>query len=110
MLIDIETASPPYLVTQEKAAAELKKRMTGSNAASRLIDIAALHSGIDQRSIVIPDADTDADGKFYSANGSYISPDTRQRMSEYENWSKILTRSAVKKILEKTDLQPSELK
>ena len=109
MLIDIETSSPPYLVTQEKAAAELKKRMTGSNAASRLIDIAALHSGIDQRSIVIPDADPGADGKFYSANGSYISPDTRQRMSEYENWSKILTRSAVKKILEKTDFQPSEL-
>jgi len=28
MLIDISTASPPYKVLQEKAASELKKRMS----------------------------------------------------------------------------------
>ena len=109
MLIDIETASPPYVVTQEKAASELKKRMTGSNAASRLIDIAALHSGIDNRAIVIPDAEQDADEKFYSSNGSYISPDTKKRMNEYEKWAKILTKNAVEKIISKTNFPPEEL-
>ncbi len=109
MLIDIETASPPYIVSQEKAASELKKRMTGSNAASRLIDIAAVHSGIDNRSIVIPDAEPDAGEKFYSSNGSYISPDTKRRMDEYEKWSKILTKNAVEKVINKTNFQPEDL-
>ncbi len=109
MLIDIETASPPYIVTQEKAASELKKRMTGSTAASRLIDIAALHSGIDRRLIVIPDAEEEAEEKFYSDTGSYISPDTQKRMNEYEKWSKILTKNAVEKVIKKTDFRPEEL-
>ncbi len=109
MLIDIETASPPYIVTQEKAASELKKRMTGSNAASRLIDIAALHSGIDNRAIVISDAEQDADERFYSSNGSYISPDTKKRMDEYEKWAKILTKNAVEKIISKTNFHSEEL-
>ncbi len=109
MLIDIETSSPPYLVTQEKAASELKKRMTGSNAAARLIDMAAQHSGIDKRAIVIPDAEPNAEEKFYSLNGGYISPDTKQRMTEYEKWSKILTKNAVEKIIKKTNFAAKDL-
>lgn len=109
MLIDIETASPPYIVTQEKAASELKKRMKGSNAAARLIDMAAQHSGIDTRAIVIPDAETDAEEKFYSQNGSYISPGTKNRMDEYEKWAKLLSKSAVEKIIKKTNFRPEEL-
>ncbi len=109
MLIDIQTSSPPYIVTQEKAASELKKRMTGSNAASRLIDMAAQHSGIDSRAIVIPDAEQDTEEKFYSHNDSYFSPDTKRRMDEYEKWAKILTRNAVEKVIEKTNFQPADL-
>ncbi|HEY6906308.1 MAG TPA: type III polyketide synthase [Ignavibacteriaceae bacterium] len=109
MLIDIETASPPYCVLQSKAASELKKRMTGSAAAGRLIDMAAAHSGIDQRFIVIPDAESDDSDKFYSRNGSYVSPDTGRRMVEYEKWAKELSKTAVRKVIEHTGFNPGEL-
>lgn len=109
MLIDIETASPPYKVSQIKAAGELKNRMTGSPAAGRLIDMAAAHSGIDQRFIVIPDADKDIDDKFYSNNGKHISPDTKKRMDEYEKWSKILSKSAVQNLLSRTGFNSGEI-
>ncbi len=109
MLIDIETASPPFRVSQTTAASELKKRMTGSNAAGRLIDMAAAHSGIDHRFIVIPDAENDIDEKFYSVNGTYISPDTKKRMDEYEKWAKILSKSAVQKLIDRTGFNSGEL-
>jgi predicted naringenin-chalcone synthase len=109
MLLGIETASPPYQVLQTKAAEELKKRMTGTPAASRLIDMAAVHSGIDKRFIVIPDADKNADEMFYSNNGNYISPDTKNRMDEYEKWSKILSKSAVQKLFNRTGFNPGDI-
>ncbi len=109
MLIDIETASPPYIVTQSTAASELKKRMTGSNAAGRLIDMAAVHSGIESRAIVIPDAENNPEEKFYSENGNHISPDTKKRMDEYEKWSKVLARNAVEKLIQNTGFDPQEL-
>lgn len=109
MLIDIATASPPYKVSQQLAASELKKRMTGSNAAGRLIDMAAAHSGIDERYIVIPDGEETTRNKFYSSNGNYVSPDTKQRMDEYEKWSKFLSRDAVGKLLNRTGFIPDEL-
>lgn len=109
MLIDIATASPPYKVSQQLAAAELKKRMTGSNAAGRLIDMAAAHSGIDERYIVIPDAEATVHEKFYSSNGNYISPDTKQRMDEYEKWSRSLSRDAVLNLINRTEFTPKEL-
>lgn len=109
MLIDIETASPPFKVTQSTAASELKNRMTGSAAAGRLIDMAAAHSGIDQRFIVIPDADNNTVDKFYSQNGKYISPDTERRMAEYEKWSKNLAGSAVEKLIHKTGFNPRDI-
>lgn len=109
MLIDIETASPPYQVSQKKAAEELKNRMTGSPAAGRLIDMASAHSGIDHRFIVIPDADKNVDEMFYSDNGNYISPDTRKRMDEYEKWSKILSKSAVQKLFNRTGFNSGDI-
>jgi predicted naringenin-chalcone synthase len=109
MLIDIATASPPYSVSQINAASELKKRMTGSQAAGRLIDMAAAHSGIEQRFIIIPDAEQNAEERFYSNNGEYVKPDTRRRMDEYEKWSKKLSREAVKKLIENTGFNPKEL-
>lgn len=57
MLIDITTASPPYKVLQSFAAEELKERMGGTSAVSRMIDMAANQSGIDHRFFVIPDGD-----------------------------------------------------
>ncbi len=109
MLIDIATASPPYKVSQQLAASELKKRMIGSNAAGRLIEMAASHSGIDERYIVIPDAEESAQEKFYSSNGNYITPDTKQRMDQYEQWSKSLSRDAVRKLLDQTGFNAKEL-
>lgn len=109
MLIDIATASPPYKVSQEKAAFELKKRMTGSNAAGRLIDMAAVYSGIEERFIVIPDGENSLKEKFYSSNGNFISPDTKQRMDEYEKWSKLLTKEAVQKLIDTTGFSAEKL-
>ena len=109
MLIDIATSSPPFKVSQELAASELKKRMTGSNAAGRLINMAAAHSGIDERYIVIPDAENKVDDNFYSVNGDYIIPDTRKRMDEYEKWSKHLAKDAVKKLFNNTGFKPDDL-
>lgn len=109
MIIDITTSSPPYKVSQSTAAEELKKRMRGRSAISRMIDAAASHSGIDSRFIVIPDAEPSSDNKFYSENNSYIIPDTKRRMIEYEKWSKILTRKSVEEILLKNNLSPSDI-
>ena len=109
MLIDIATASPPYKVSQQKAASELKKRMTGSNAAGRLIEMASVHSGIEERFIVIPDGEKSSSEKFYSRGDQYVSPDTKQRMDEYEKWSKLLTKEAVQKLIDSSSFKAEEL-
>ena len=109
MLIDITTSSPPYKVFQKKASEELKKRMGGRPAVDRLIDTAANYSGIDSRYIVIPDAEENALSRFYSDSKSYIKPDTKTRMKEYEKWSKLLTKEAVRKLLAETNFDPSKI-
>ncbi len=99
MLIDIQTASPPYKVPQGIAKEELKKRMGEIPAVSRMIDMAAHYSGIDYRYVVVPDADPDSEDKFFTDGKSFMRPDTNSRMALYENWSKQLTKEAVGKIL-----------
>ena len=109
MLIDITTSSPPYKVFQKKASEELKKRMGGRPAVDRLIDTAANYSGIDSRYIVIPDAEENALSRFYSDSKSYIKPDTKTRMKEYEKWSKQLTCESVGKILNTNKINPKSV-
>lgn len=109
MLIDITTASPPYKVDQSVAASELKKRMVGSPAVGRMIDMAAHHSGIEQRFLVIPDGDENSGQKFYSNGTGYVIPDTKTRMDEYERWSKTLASDAVARILKETDTPADEI-
>jgi len=109
MLIEIATASPPYKVDQPVAAAELKKRMVGSPVVGRMIDMAAHHSGIAQRFLVIPDGEEDAEKKFYSSGGGYVVPDTKTRMEEYERWSKTLAADAFERILNDTGTDPQEI-
>jgi predicted naringenin-chalcone synthase len=109
MIIDIATASPPYRVPQAKATEELKKRMGVRPAVARLIDAASHHSGIESRYIVVPDADDAAAAKFYSTNGTYVSPDTKRRIAEYEKWAKLLTRDAVGELLRATGCDPQKI-
>lgn len=109
MLIDIATASPPYKVAQNVASEELKKRMGTRSAVSRMIDAASAHSGIESRYIVMPDADPNAENKFFSVNGEYISPDTQKRMSEYESWGKKLTVQAVGDLIKKNNFDPKSI-
>lgn len=104
MLIDIATASPPYKVAQSFAASELKKRMGGTAAISRMIDMAANQSGIDHRYFVIKDGEEQAQDKFFTKDGEHFSPDTKTRMKEYENWSIELAKVAVKKLAEKNKI------
>jgi predicted naringenin-chalcone synthase len=101
MLIDIAIASPPFKVSQSYAASELKKRMGGTSAISRMIDMAANQSGIDHRFFVIRDGEENSTEKFFTKDGSHFSPDTKSRMIEYEKWSIILTKQAVKELAEK---------
>src|SRR3989339_1402306 len=109
MLIDIATASPPYKVSQTAASEELKKRMGARPAVSRMIDAASAHSGIESRYIVMPDAELNAENKFYSVNGEYVSPDTERRMKEYEHWSKKLTANAVGDLIKKNNVDPKSI-
>lgn len=104
MLIDIATASPPFKVKQDYAASELKKRMGGTAAISRMIDIAAAHSGIDHRYIVIPDGDENSEEKLFTLNGKHVSPDTETRMKEYEKWATTLSVKAVRELIEKNKI------
>ncbi|QQS35226.1 MAG: type III polyketide synthase [Ignavibacteriales bacterium] len=108
MLTSIETSSPPFIVTQQKAAEELKQRMSGS-ATGRMIDMAAAHSGIEKRHIIIPDADKDSTEKFYTSEAGYLKPDTQSRMNEYEKWTKILTKEAVQKIFNSNEIKPEQI-
>lgn len=110
MLIDLEIASPPYKVDQAKAAEELKKRMKGQAAVSRLIDMAARYSGIDKRCIVVPDAETETNNKFFTdERGEHFNPDTKSRMDMYEEWSVKLTSEAVDKLLKKSEIKPEDI-
>lgn len=108
MLTLIETAPPPFVVTQQKAAEELKKRMSGSST-GRMIDMAATHSGIEKRHIIIPDADNNSTEKFYTNESGYLKPDTQSRMNEYEKWTKLLTKEAVQKIFNSTRIKPEQV-
>ena len=104
MLIDIVTASPPFKVSQSYAASELKKRMGGTSAISRMIDMAANQSGIDHRFFVIKDGEENSSEKFFTKDGNYFSPDTKSRMTEYEKWSILLTKQAVRELAEKNNI------
>jgi predicted naringenin-chalcone synthase len=109
MLIDIAVANPPFKVFQPRAAEELKERMAGGAAVGRMIDIAAVHSGIDSRFISIPDAGENPDEKFYSKEGVYFKPDTKARMTEYEKWSKLVSKDAVEKLIKGNDFDSSKI-
>ena len=109
MLINIATANPPFRVSQIKATEELKRRMAVRPAVERMLDAASNHSGIEFRHFVVPDADESTTGKFYSNNGEYFKPGTQSRMIEYEKWSKLLTKEAVRKLLAETNFDPSKI-
>jgi predicted naringenin-chalcone synthase len=109
MLIDIATALPPYKVNQSLAASELKKRMGGTSAISRMIDMAANQSGIDHRYFVVKDAEENTSDKFYTKDGVHFSPDTKTRMTEYEKWSVYLTKKAVRELSEKNKIDFSSI-
>lgn len=104
MLIDITKASPPYKVLQSFAAEELKERMGGTSAVSRMIDMAANQSGIDHRFFVIPDGDNKSSEKFFTKDEKHFSPDTKTRMSEYEKWATLLVINAVRELGEKNKI------
>jgi len=104
MLIDIATASPPFKVAQSYAASELKKRMGGTAAISRMIDMAANQSGIDHRFFVIKDGEENSTEKFFTKDGHHFSPDTKSRMTEYEKWSIFLTKQAVSELAQKNKI------
>jgi predicted naringenin-chalcone synthase len=104
MLIDIATASPPFKVAQSFAAGELKKRMGGTSAISRMIDMAANQSGIEHRFFVIKDGEETSTENFFTKDGAHFSPDTKTRMTEYEKWSISLTKQAVSELAEKNKL------
>ncbi len=108
MLIDISAANPPFKISQSKAVEELKKRMIGRPAVSRMIDAAAVHSGIESRFIVVQDAEDNSE-KFYSRDGNFITPDTKSRMMEYEKWSKQLAKQAVEKLIKENDFDPANI-
>ena len=78
-------------------------------AVSRMIEAASVHSGIESRYIVMPDASPNSENKFYSADGKYISPDTRRRMIEYEKWSKKLAQKAVAEIFTNNNFDPGNI-
>ncbi len=109
MLIDIATASPPYKVVQSFAADELKKRMGGTSAISRMIDMAASLSGIDHRFFVIQDGDENSTEKLFTKDGKYFSPDTKTRMTEYEKWAVELTKKAVSELAKKNKIDFSSI-
>ncbi|MGD1045017.1 MAG: type III polyketide synthase [Bacteroidota bacterium] len=109
MLIHISTASPPYKVSQARAAEELKVRMAVRPAIARLIDAASQHSGIDTRYVVVPDGDPSSPRRFYSTDAGAKTPDTKSRMIEYERWTKTLTKDAVGRLLEETHCDPSSV-
>lgn len=109
MLIDIQTASPPYKVPQDVAKEELKKRMGGTAVVSRMIDMAAHYSGIDNRYVVIPDTEPGEKENFFTDGKTFLRPDTDARMTMYEKWSRQLTKEAVGKIFQKNNLSGKDI-
>ena len=110
MLLDIATATPPFKIDQARAAEELKKRMGEHGAASRLIGMAAKHSGIESRYVVLPDAEEENDDNFFTdQKGNHIIPDTKSRMDMYEKWSIKLTQEAVENLLNLNGVNPNEI-
>lgn len=109
LLIDIATASPPYIVLQATAAAELKQRMGGSPAVGRMIDAAASRSGIETRHVVVPDAEPSVEKKFYAVTPEGIQPGTAPRMDLYRAWSGRLAVEASAAVLEKTGTPPASI-
>jgi predicted naringenin-chalcone synthase len=109
LLVDIATAVPPYRVSQERAAAELKRRMGNDPAVQRMIDIAAVRSGITNRHTVIPDAEPDVQERFYSLTPEGPHPDTARRMACYRKWSSQLTMQATTTLLERTHTPPASI-
>jgi predicted naringenin-chalcone synthase len=107
LLIDITTASPPYRVSQDRAATELKTRMGGRPAVARMIDAAASRSGITTRSVVVPDAEAGVTERFYPTTPESPGPGTKQRMDLYKAWSAKLTIQAVSDLLQSTGTDPS---
>jgi predicted naringenin-chalcone synthase len=109
MLLNISTASPPYKVLQKKIADELKVRMGGHSAISRMIDSVSNNSGIDCRYFVISDGEENASAKFFTDKDGFLKPDTKLRMKAYESWSKLLTGEAVEKLLNSSNINPSTI-
>lgn len=107
MLIHVTTASPPYKVGQSLATEELKKRMAVRPAVARLIDAASQHSGIETRYVVVPDAESSPEERFFPTEPGAVNPDTKSRMMLYERWTKVLARQAVEQLLEETSCDPS---
>ena len=109
MLINVSTASPPYRVSQARAAEELKRRMGTRPAVARMIDAAASHSGIAFRSVVLQDTEVDEPERFYPSTPDGPSPDTRVRMIKYKEWSQRLTAEAAGAVLASSSCLPSEV-
>lgn len=109
MLVDIATSLPPNKTSQSKAAEALKKRMGIRSAATRFIDAISNHSGIENRYFVVPDADESAADKFYSDSNNFTTPGTKERMSKYEYWSKILAKEAVYNLLNKNKINSKDI-
>ena len=109
LLIDVATASPPYRVSQARAAEELKTRMGGRPAVGRMIDAAASRSGIATRAVVVPDAEAGGGERFYPISPDSPGPDTKQRMDLYKTWSAKLTVQAVSELLRSTGTPPSTI-
>lgn len=110
ILVDVATSSPPYKVSQTQAAEELKKRMGGRPAIARMIEAAASRSGIDTRSISVPDAEAEIGERFYPETADTPAPGTKRRMHLYREWSARLSVQAVTELLQVTDTQPEMIK
>jgi predicted naringenin-chalcone synthase len=109
VILQIATASPPYVVSQQRAAEELKRRMGGRPAVARMIDAAAARSGIETRAVVVPDADPFAGTRFYSTDPAAPPPGTKERMKLYKEWANKLSLSAVTDVLTSTGYPASSV-
>ena len=109
LLIDVSTASPPYVLSQTAAAAGLKQRMGGGAVIGRMIDAAASRSGITTRRVVVPDAEPDVQEPFYALSPEGPHPDTARRMDLYRQWSARLAVEACSTLLEKTGTAPASV-
>ncbi len=78
-------------------------------AIARLIDAAGVHSGIDTRYVVIPDAEARSSERFYPPEPGATGPHTKQRMDFYERWAKDLSREAVTRLFTETTCDPATI-